>query len=70
MGVGHGAGKSEKKMVPIAAYSLAAIVSAARLSARRDYASDLLAGAGIGHLMGAALTSLAPPRVQGSEPPC
>jgi hypothetical protein len=43
---------SEKKIVPIAVYSLAAVVSAARLSARRHYASDILVGGAVGHLIG------------------
>ena len=43
---------SDRKVVPIAAYSLAAIVSAARLSARRHYASDILVGGVVGHLIG------------------
>ena len=43
---------SEKKIVPIGVYSLAAIVSAARLSARRHYASDILVGGAVGHLIG------------------
>ena len=42
----------EKKVVPIAVYSLAAVVSAARLSARRHYASDVLVGGALGHLIG------------------
>ena len=42
----------DKKIVPIAAYSLATIVSAARLSARRHYASDILVGGAVGHLIG------------------
>ena len=42
----------EKKIVPAAVYSLAAVVSAARLSARRHYASDILVGGAIGHLIG------------------
>jgi membrane-associated phospholipid phosphatase len=42
----------EKKIVPVAVYSLAAVVSAARLSARRHYASDILVGGAIGHLIG------------------
>jgi hypothetical protein len=43
---------SEKKIVPITVYSLAAVVSAARLSARRHYASDILVGGALGHLIG------------------
>jgi membrane-associated phospholipid phosphatase len=42
----------DKKIVPITVYSLAAVVSAARLSARRHYASDILVGGAIGHLIG------------------
>jgi hypothetical protein len=42
----------EKKIVPITVYSLAAVVSAARLSARRHYASDILVGGALGHLIG------------------
>ena len=42
----------EKKFVPIVVYSLAALVSAARLSARRHYASDILVGGALGHLIG------------------
>jgi membrane-associated phospholipid phosphatase len=42
----------DKKVVPIVAYSLAGIVSAARLSARRHYASDILVGGVVGHLIG------------------
>ena len=41
-----------RKVVPITVYSLAAIVSAARLSARRHYASDILVGGVVGHLIG------------------
>ena len=43
---------SDRKIVPIAVYSLAAVVSAARLSARRHYASDILVGGAVGHLIG------------------
>ena len=42
----------DKKIVPIAVYSLATVVSAARLSARRHYASDILVGGVVGHLIG------------------
>jgi hypothetical protein len=42
----------EKKIVPITVYSVATIVSAARLSARRHYASDILVGGALGHLIG------------------
>jgi membrane-associated phospholipid phosphatase len=42
----------EKKVVPIAVYSLATIVSAARLIATRHYASDVLVGGVVGHLIG------------------
>ena len=42
----------DKKIVPVAVYSLAALVSAARLSARRHYASDILVGGVVGHLIG------------------
>jgi membrane-associated phospholipid phosphatase len=42
----------EKKIVPIAVYSLATIVSAARLVATRHHASDILVGGVVGHLIG------------------
>lgn len=42
----------EKKIVPITVYSLAAVVSVARLSARRHYASDILVGGALGYLIG------------------
>ena len=42
----------EKKIVPITVYGLAMVVSAARLSARRHYASDILVGGAVGHLIG------------------
>ena len=42
----------DRKTVPVAVYSLAAVVSAARLSARRHYASDILVGGVVGHLIG------------------
>lgn len=41
-----------RKFVPIIAYSLAAVVSSARLGARQHYASDLFAGAAIGYYIG------------------
>ena len=43
---------NDRKAAAIGAYSLAAIVSAARLSARRHYASDLIVGGVVGHLIG------------------
>jgi membrane-associated phospholipid phosphatase len=42
----------EKKIVPIAVYSLATIVSAARIIATRHHASDILVGGVVGHLIG------------------
>ena len=42
----------EKKIVPITVYSLAMIVSAARLIATQHYTSDILVGAVVGHLIG------------------
>lgn len=40
------------KWVPFAAYGLAGVVSAARFSAQRHYASDILAGAAMGWFIG------------------
>jgi membrane-associated phospholipid phosphatase len=42
----------EKKIVPIVVYSVATIVSAARLIATQHYTSDVLVGAVVGHLIG------------------
>ena len=42
----------DRKIVPITVYTLAAVVSAARLSARRHYASDILVGGALGYLIG------------------
>ena len=61
---------SEKKIVPIAVYSLAAIVSAARLSARRHYASDILVGGAVGHLIGRYVQESRRPQVAGHGPAC
>jgi membrane-associated phospholipid phosphatase len=40
------------RVVPIIAYSTAAIVSASRFSARKHFASDILAGGSIGWFIG------------------
>jgi membrane-associated phospholipid phosphatase len=40
------------KWVPYAAYGLAGVVSAARFAAQRHYASDIVAGAGMGWFIG------------------
>ncbi|HEY7387509.1 MAG TPA: phosphatase PAP2 family protein [Bryobacteraceae bacterium] len=40
------------KFVPYAAYGLAAVVSAARFAAQKHYASDIVAGAGMGWFIG------------------
>jgi hypothetical protein len=42
----------EKKIIPIAAYSLATIVSASRFSARKHFASDIVAGGAMGYFIG------------------
>lgn len=49
--VAHEYGRGSK-IVPIVAYSLATVVSAARITANRHYASDVVAGAAIGYFIG------------------
>ena len=43
---------SEIKIVPIAAYGLATLVGASRFTARKHFASDVVAGAGMGWFIG------------------
>jgi membrane-associated phospholipid phosphatase len=43
---------SEIKIVPIAAYGLATLVGASRFAARKHFASDVVAGAGMGWFIG------------------
>jgi membrane-associated phospholipid phosphatase len=43
---------AHKKWVPVVAYGLATVVSAARFTAQQHYASDLLAGSAIGWFIG------------------
>lgn len=48
--VGHEYG--DHKLVPIVAYSLATLVSASRFSARKHFASDVVAGSALGYFIG------------------
>jgi len=43
---------SHSKLVPIAAYGLAAVVSTARFAAQKHYASDIVAGGAVGWFIG------------------
>lgn len=50
--IAHEYRKKGARWVPYVAYGLAGVVSAARFTAQRHYASDILAGAGIGWFIG------------------